>query len=89
MARTTTVLDALPQDLPYNIAPRVQAALERSGLSQAQVARQAGMTRAQLWKILTGKRATVHAETLRRLALALDCRADYLLGLRDTPAARR
>ncbi len=86
MARTTPVPDALPH--PYNIAPRVQAALERSGLSHAEVARQAGMPWAQLWKILTGKRATVHAETLRRLALALDCTTDYLLGLRDTPTRR-
>ena len=71
---------------PYNIGPRVRAACERSGMTQAEIARKAEMNWPQLWKILRGERARgVSSETLRRLALALDVSTDYLLGLRETP----
>jgi len=73
---------------PYNIAPRVQRAFEQSGMTKAQVAQKAEIRWAQLQKILTGQRPQVSAETVRRLALALDISSDYLLGLTDDPATR-
>lgn len=68
---------------PYNIALRLNAAWKQSGLSKAQIAERAGMRWAQLHKILTGQRPQVSADTVRRLAQALGCTADYLLGLEE------
>ena len=73
---------------PYNIAPRVQRAFEQSGMTKAQIAQRAEIRWAQLQKILTGQRPQVSAETVRRLAQALDVSSDYLLGLTDDPAPR-
>jgi transcriptional regulator with XRE-family HTH domain len=73
---------------PYNIAPRVQRAFEQSGMTKAQIAQKAEIRWAQLQKILTGQRPQVSAETVRRLAQALDVSSDYLLGLTDDPAPR-
>ena len=73
---------------PYNIAPRVQRAFEQSGMTKAQIAQKAEIRWAQLQKILTGQRPQVSAETVRRLALALNVSSDYLLGLTDDPAPR-
>src|SRR5215475_6473765 len=78
-----------PMTEPYNIAPRVQRAFEQSGMTKAQIAQRAEIRWAQLQKILTGQRPQVSAETVRRLALALDVSSDYLLGLADDPAPRR
>jgi DNA-binding Xre family transcriptional regulator len=66
---------------PYNIAPQALAAWKRSGMTKAQLAKKAGLSWAQLQKILTGQRPQVSADTVRRLALALECTSDYLLGL--------
>jgi transcriptional regulator with XRE-family HTH domain len=73
---------------PYNIAPRVQRAYERSGMTKAQIAQKAEIRWAQLQKILTGQRPQVSADTVRRLAQALDVSSDYLLGLTEDPAPR-
>ena len=66
---------------PYNIAPQVMAAWQQSGMTKAQLAKKAGLSWAQLQKILTGQRPQISADTVRRLALALKCPSDYLLGL--------
>lgn len=72
--------------MTYDIGPRVQAALEHSGYRKADIARRAGINWGQLWKILNGKQPTgCSGETVRRLALALEVSADYLLGLSDSP----
>jgi transcriptional regulator with XRE-family HTH domain len=70
---------------PYNIAPRVQRAFEQSGMTKAQIAHKAAIRWAQLQKILTGQRPQVSADTVRRLAQALNVSSDYLLGLTDDP----
>jgi DNA-binding Xre family transcriptional regulator len=70
---------------PYDIAPRVREAVERSGLRKADIARRAVMTWAQLQKIINGERPQVSADTVRRLAIALNISTDYLLGLVDEP----
>src|SRR5262245_60454882 len=74
---------------PYNIAPRVQRAFEQSGMTKAQIAQRADIRWAQLQKILTGQRPQVSADTVRRLAQALNVSSDYLLGLTDDPAPRK
>ena len=66
---------------PYNIAPQALAAWKQSGMTKAQLAKKAGLSWAQLQKILTGQRPQISADTVRRLALALGCTSDYLLGL--------
>jgi transcriptional regulator with XRE-family HTH domain len=73
----------------YNIAARVQSAVERSGLRKADIAERAGIRWAQLQKILTGQRPQVSADTVRRLACALEVSSDYLLGLTDDPTPPR
>jgi transcriptional regulator with XRE-family HTH domain len=78
-----------PMTEPYNIAPRVQRAFEQSGMTKAQIAQRAEIRWAQLHKILTGQRPQVSADTVRRLAQALDVSSDYLLGLTDDPAPRK
>jgi transcriptional regulator with XRE-family HTH domain len=71
--------------MPYNLVPRLNEAFARSGLSHAAVAQKAGMSWPQLWKILRGKRPHLAADTLRRVAVALDVSTDYLLGLSNDP----
>jgi transcriptional regulator with XRE-family HTH domain len=71
--------------MPYDLVPRLREAFDRSGLSHAAVAQQAGMSWAQLYKILQGKRPRLAADTLRRVAVALNVSTDYLLGLSDHP----
>ena len=73
---------------PYNVMPRVVAAFEYSGMTKAQVAKLAGIRWAQLHKVLQGQRTHISAETIRRLALALNVSSDYLLGLTDYPNSR-
>jgi transcriptional regulator with XRE-family HTH domain len=72
---------------PYDIAPRVMQAWQASGLTKAQLADKAGMRWAQVQKVLTGKRPQVSADTVRRLARALGCTTDYLLGMDNEKTA--
>ena len=71
----------LARTQPYNIGPRASAALAASGLRKAEAARRMGMAWTQLHKICLGQRPEVSAETVRRLAKALGCTTDYLLGM--------
>lgn len=71
---------------------RLKLTLERSRVSQAEAARVAGMNAAHLNDILRGRRKNITAEIVVRLATALGCSCDWLLG-RDaegpTPASVR
>lgn len=69
---------------PYNIGPRVEEARQHAGMTKAALAHRAHMRWAQLHKIITGQRLQVSADTVKRLAQALGCTADFLLGM-DTP----
>ena len=58
----------------------------RGGLTQAELARAAGLTHASISRFENGLNQPV-AGTLRRLAAALGVSADYLIGLTDEPTS--
>lgn len=71
---------------------RVRLAIEKARVSQAEVARVAGMNAAHLNDILRGRRKNISAEVVVRIARALGCSSDWLLGLPSeapTPAGIR
>ena len=59
------------------------------GMSLRDVAAQTGLKAQNISRIETDQRMHVRSDTLQRLAAALDCSADYLLGLADTPTPPR
>lgn len=59
---------------------RLALTIEASRVSQAEVARVAGMNAAHLNDILRGRREHITAEVVARLAKALGCSCDWLLG---------
>jgi DNA-binding Xre family transcriptional regulator len=83
-ARRTTMT---PVGSTYDIRPHLRAAFARQGRSQAEIARRAELTWGQVWRLLDAEQGTgrVSSDTLRRLCLALECSADELLGLTDSP----
>ena len=66
------------------IAERVRTAREWRGWSQTELARRAEIHPVVLNRLEMKHKAGVQAETIRRLALALHVRADYLLGISTT-----
>lgn len=65
---------------------RVRALREALGWPQMELAYKAGVTQAKLSNIENNvARAGIRADTLRDLCIALDCSADYLLGMSDEP----
>jgi transcriptional regulator with XRE-family HTH domain len=58
-------------------------------MSQQDVAERTGLKVQNISRLETDQRAHVRSDTLRRLAEALDCSADFLLGLTDEPQASR
>ncbi len=68
------------------IAERVRSAREWRGWSQTELARRAEIHPVVLNRLEKKHKAGVQAETIRRLALALQVSADYLLGITQTLA---
>jgi transcriptional regulator with XRE-family HTH domain len=66
------------------IAERVRTAREWRGWSQTELARRAEIHPVVLNRLEMKHKAGVQAETIRRLALALQVSADYLLGISKT-----
>lgn len=64
------------------LSSRLQAARKRLDLSQSQLAEEAGLQQSAIAQFERGHRVP-SVGNLRRLAVALDCTADYLLGLDD------
>jgi transcriptional regulator with XRE-family HTH domain len=64
---------------------RLRGRREQAGLSQADVARQTGIIQRDVSLLERGKKHALWAETLHRLAQALGCSTDYLLGGTDDP----
>jgi transcriptional regulator with XRE-family HTH domain len=62
---------------------RVQQRREALGLSQVELAREAGITQGLLSRIENGHTPNPGAQALKGLALALRCSIDYLVGLYD------
>jgi transcriptional regulator with XRE-family HTH domain len=69
--------------MSWSFAERLQAVVEEKGWSQKVLAQRSGLHPVQISRLLRGERTRVEAETIRRLAKALEVSADYLLGLDD------
>lgn len=65
------------------IAERIRTARTSRGWSQKELATRAGIHPVVLNRLEKGHKAGVQAETIRRLAEALQVTSDYLLGLKD------
>jgi transcriptional regulator with XRE-family HTH domain len=72
--------------MSWSFAARLQAVVEEKGWSQKVLAQRSGLHPVQISRLLRGERTRVEAETVRRLAKALEVSADYLLGLDDPEA---
>lgn len=72
--------------MAWNIGARVGSLRQTKGWTRAELARRTGLNPTHLWKIEQGHRARVEAETVRRLARALGCTTDYLLGMDEGDA---
>ncbi len=59
---------------------------KEAGWTRRELSRRTGLRDEHLSKIEHGLRTQIEVETIRRLCLALDCTADYLIGLEDDPA---
>jgi len=55
------------------------------GMSQRELAERTGLKVQHISRIETDLREHVRSDTLRRLAEALSCSADYLIGMADEP----
>jgi transcriptional regulator with XRE-family HTH domain len=58
-------------------------------MSQQDLAERTGLKVQNISRLETDQRAHVRSDTLRRLAEALDCSTDYLVGLTDDPQPPR
>jgi len=67
------------------LGKRVRALRTRYGWTQASLAEKCGMTQPNLNTLEHGNQTSrrMHAETVMRLADALNCTTDYLLGLSE------
>ena len=63
------------------LGERVKARRIRLGLTQADLASAAGVRRPTITELETNRRMTVSSAILKRLARALQCTADYLIGM--------
>ena len=63
------------------IGDRVKALREERGLSQSELAAEAGLARYQVWRVENDERPGVQAVAVGRLAAALHTTSDFLLGL--------
>ena len=73
------------------LGKRLRGRREQAGLSQAEVSRRTGIIQRDISRLEHGIKPALWADTLLRLAEALECTTDYLLGRTDdpTPAMKR
>ena len=64
-----------------NFGHRIMGLRERHGWTRRELAKRSGLHEQHLLKIEQGLRKRLEADTIIRLARALGCSADYLLGL--------
>jgi transcriptional regulator with XRE-family HTH domain len=64
-----------------SIAERAEALRLDKGWTKTELARRTKLHHAHLYKVLSGERRNVTADTVRALAQAFGVTADYLLGL--------
>jgi transcriptional regulator with XRE-family HTH domain len=69
------------------LGKRIVTTREKIGWSQRELVRISGVGQNNLSALEQGKKPSVRADTIVRLAKALRISADYLLGLTDTPTS--
>ena len=84
IVRQSTWADLSPQPAPPR--PALRARRQALGLTQLQLARRSGLTRAQVCLIERGIINEPHKQTLERLATGLEIQPDDLLTLLDEKA---
>jgi transcriptional regulator with XRE-family HTH domain len=67
---------------------RIIDSRERNGWTRRELAKRSGLHEQHLLKIEQGLRKRIEGDTLIRLARALGCSADYLLGLKEEKEIR-
>lgn len=67
------------------VVERINELLEQRGWGPGELAQQSGVAYDTIYKLRTGERARPSADIVARLALALGCSVEYLLGLTDSP----
>ncbi len=67
------------------LGERVLVLRRRRGLTQAQLAGQVGVNKMTIWRLEHGAIDDVKGQVIGRLAEALGCSADYLLGRGEEP----
>lgn len=67
-----------------DVGKRVEVCRLKKGWTQAELAKRATLGPRHLWNILHGQRPRLEAETVRKLAVALEVSTDYLLGLQES-----
>jgi len=77
--------DSMPLNM-QELGKRIVAAREQLGWSQRELVRVSRVGQNNLSVLEQGKKSSVRADTVVRLAEALGVSADYLLGLTDDPA---
>jgi len=65
------------------LGERIRVLRDRRGWSQAEVATRAAVPVQNIARLEQGRRLEVRSDMLRRLALALGCTTDYLVGLSE------
>lgn len=68
------------------LGERVKKRRDELGISLNALARKAGVSTSYLWEIENGKRINLTGAVLERLADALGCSVDYLLGRDHSPS---
>lgn len=64
-----------------SLGQKLKALRESHGWGQSECARQVGMDRATYIRLEQAKKPRIEGETIIKLARALGCTSDYLLGL--------
>ena len=64
---------------------RVITARDQQGWTRRELAKRAGLHEQHLANVERGNRFRIEAETIIKLARALNCSTDYLMGLTDDP----
>ena len=71
------------------LGKRLRKRREQAGISQADVSRRTGIIQRDISRLEHGIKPALWADTLLRLAEALECTTDYLLGRTDDPTPAR
>jgi len=81
--------ELLNEDYLMTLGDRVKSRRHRLGLTQEELAHRAQVRRPTIAELETNRRFTVSSEVLRRLAHALGCTTDYLVGMHEDEGSER